>query len=218
VLVGAGQTSFEFVASATAASSGPRIRIEDTSTTINDGFALNSFSVREINPLSVSIQMQGRMTYADEALAEQALFSRWRLDGSNYITNRLDTNAGGAGGFTALQSVNGTLDFVRGTSNYSPGVNVPFNIASRHGSTFINGAVDGVALTADPTPTALPDLSATDLDLAYDYMGTIKLFRVWADDLADVGIEEATTPSLEPSLSLSFDGTEGSFTVLDWSE
>ena len=76
---------------------------------------------------------------------------------------------------------------------YTPDINVPFNIASRHGSTFINGAVDGTALTANTTPTALPDLSSTDMQIGSTFMGTIKLFRVWADDLTDEGIEEAST-------------------------
>ena len=102
---------------------------------------------------------------------------------------------------------------------YSSGINVPFNIASRHGSTFINGAVDGTALTANTTPIALPDLSATDLKLGYDFMGTIGKFRVWSDDLTDTGIATASAPSTEPSLQLTFDGSStSSFTVLDWSE
>jgi hypothetical protein len=101
---------------------------------------------------------------------------------------------------------------------YTPGVLVPYNIASRHGSTFINGAVDGVALTADTTPVALPDLSATDFNLGFDYMGTISMLRVWADDLADVGIAEATEPSEVPSLQLTFDNSETSFTIQDWEQ
>jgi hypothetical protein len=83
--------------------------------------------------------------------------------------------------------------------------------------TFLNGAVDGVALTANTTPTNLPDLSATDLELAYDYMGTVERFRVWGLDLGDGGIELASAPSLEPSLSLTFDSSESSFVVDDWS-
>ena len=85
------------------------------------------------------------------------------------------------------------MDNVIATGAYSPGILQPFNIASRHGSTFINGAVDGTALTENDTPTALPDLSAIDLNLGYDYMGTIKTFRVWAADLGDTGIAEAST-------------------------
>jgi hypothetical protein len=93
-----------------------------------------------------------------------------------------------------LQRDAGTSDFTASPADtYSPGINVPFNIASRHGSTFINGAVDGTALTADTTPVALPDLSATDLELGYDFMGTIKTFRIWADDIGDAGLEASTT-------------------------
>ena len=73
-------------------------------------------------------------------------------------------------------------------------------------------------MTEDTTPVELPDLSATDLDLGFDYMGTIGTFRVWDQDLGDDGIVTATAPSLEPSLSLTFDGSGLSFTVLDWSE
>jgi len=50
-------------------------------------------------------------------------------------------------------------------------------------------------------------------------MGTIGTFRVWDRDLGDDGIVEATNPSLEPSLSLTFEGTgTNSFVVNDWSE
>jgi hypothetical protein len=76
---------------------------------------------------------------------------------------------------------------------YSPDTNVPFNIAARHGSTFINAAHEGTLLTANTTPTILPDLSATDLDLGQIFMGTIGQFRMWSDDLGDVGITEAST-------------------------
>jgi len=125
----------------------------------------------------------------------------------------------------------GQVNFIQDQSGYtqvevpsaidalSPDILVPYNIASRHGSTFINAAVDGVALTANTTPTALPDLSSTDLTLAYDYMGTISEFRVWDRDITDNGLVEATNPSLEPSLSLEFSGLgTNSFTVSDWSE
>jgi len=54
-------------------------------------------------------------------------------------------------------------------------------------------AVDGTALTEDTTPVALPDLSSTDLEIGYDFMGTIKTLRIWADDIGDTGIAEAST-------------------------
>jgi hypothetical protein len=180
--------------------------------------SIDNISVREINPLSVSIQMQGKMVYADTGTVEEVVQLRWFKDTTAQVLLYNATQSFYEGSQIFLQKANNVLDYVQtGGSYFTPGVNVPFNIASRHGSTFINGAVDGVALTADPTPVALPNLETTDLELGHDYMGTIKLFRMWSDDLADEGIAEATLPSLEPSLSLTFDGSETSFTVSDWS-
>ena len=183
--------------------------------TTTDGLysEFDNISVKEINPLSVSIQMQGEMTYADTGAASVLTFFDWKADISNRIFNDLDTDGASTGEFNTNQVALGITDRSVGPeTTYSPGVNVPFNIASRHGSTFINGAVDGTALTADTTPVALPDLSATDLQLGYDYMGTISLFRVWSDDLGDTGIADASELSTVPSLSLTFDGLSTSFT------
>ena len=153
----------------------------------------DNISVCEINPLAVSIQMSGTMTYADTGSGAEVFPFFW-ADGQNYVGFRVNTVSTLTGRPQFIQKDGTTEDIVQGAVNYySPGVNVPFNIASRHGSTFINGAVDGVALTADTTPVALPDLSSTDLRLGYDYMGTIKLFRIWANDLGDAGIAEAST-------------------------
>jgi len=173
----------------------------ENNSTLNQIY-VDNVTVKKINPLAVSIQMEGTVTYADEGLAAtatgvtgQVVFSGWKNNNSNFVSQRLDTDGASIGqvvfgqredssGYDSVESLGDT---------YTPGINVPFNIASRHGSTFINGAVDGVALTADTTPVALPDLSSTDMDIGPDFMGTIKLFRVWADDLTDAGIEEATT-------------------------
>ena len=146
------------------------------------------------NPLAVSIQMEGTMTYADDGTADSVAMYRWYSGANNRLGGDISGSAGGTGALSLYQVASGVADTVLGTvSEFTPGINVPFNIASRHGSTFINGAVDGTALTANTTPTALPDLSSTDMDIGYDFMGTIKLFRVWADDLTDEGIEEAST-------------------------
>ena len=151
------------------------------------------------NPLAVSIQMEGTMTYADRNKstasnpAGEVVFVAWQADTDNEIYATVDTFSDRVGRVEFGQDALGTHLEVRGPDDtYSPGINIPFNISSRHGSTFINGAVDGVALTANTTPVALPDLSATDMDIGPDFMGTIKLFRVWADDLTDAGIEDAS--------------------------
>jgi hypothetical protein len=144
---------------------------------------------------AVSIQMDGRMTYADEGSAFQVRLHQWYLNSTNYIDALVQGVGSDTGNLRFRQSASGEVDNssnASGSGQYSPGILVPYNIASRHGSTFINGAVDGTALTADTTPVALPDLSATDLKLGYDYMGTLKLFRVWADDIGDTGIAEAS--------------------------
>lgn len=169
----------------------------------------------------MSIQMDGRMTYADDdSISTNPRFFQWRIDTSGGIdaSNSTLTSRNSWVGFR--QYAGGVVDDVSTNANvYSSGINVPFNIASRHGSTFINGAIDGTALTANTTPIALPDLSATDLKLGYYFMGTIGKFRVWSDDLTDTGIATASAPSTEPSLQLTFDGSStSSFTVLDWSE
>jgi hypothetical protein len=175
---------------------------------------IDNISVKEINPLAVSIQMDGRMTYADD---DQTIFAAWSATGVDLIQIALQDSVDR---LRFRQAIGGVFDDVLQSpiTSYSPGVFVPFNIASRHGSTFVNGAVDGVALTADTTPTALPDLSATDLNLGYDFMGTIRNFQIWDRDIGDTGLVDETAPSLEPSLFLTFDGTTGSYTVTDWSE
>jgi hypothetical protein len=154
---------------------------------------IDNISVREIDPLSVSIQMEGRMTYADEGEAADTYFVRWWDDLNNNFQIFLDTDRG-TGGLNFFQRENSVIDRVESDgSAYSPGILVPFNIASRHGSTFINGAVDGTALTENTTPVALPDLSSTDLEIGHDFMGTIKTIRIWADDIGDAGLEASTT-------------------------
>jgi hypothetical protein len=179
---------------------------------------IDNVSVREINPLSVSIQMDGRMTYADLDGAYTVVFSQWGTGANPTIRSSISTGASRTGQLN-VQQVEAAVDQVNSSNTlYSPGVLVPYNIAARHGSTFLNGAVDGTALTENTTPVALPDLSAINLSLAPTYMGTIGTFRVWNQDLGNDGIVTATAPSLEPSLSLTFDGSGLSFTVLDWSE
>lgn len=148
---------------------------------------------------NMSIQMDGRMTFVDDdSDSQNPYFFNWEENSSNRLNSFNRTNGTYQGAVQFQQRINGVNTAVgEGTGSagsYTEGVNVPFNIASRHGSTFINGAVDGTALTANTTPTALPDLSTTDLNLGYDFMGTIGKFRVWSDDLTDTGIATASAP------------------------
>jgi len=148
-------------------------------------YPANSFfdniSVREVTALELSIAMRGRMTGGTMTPA------RWYLNADNAILQQINTSD-----FTFTQEAATVVDSVTGGA-FTSGINVPFSIASRHGSTFINGAVDGTALTADLTPTSLPNLSATNLSLAFSGGPMIiEQFTMWDVDLADAGIEEAS--------------------------
>jgi len=188
----------------------------------------DNVSIKEINPLALSIQMDGKMTYADNGATAtssnnvgEVTFLKWQETSNKFIGVVLNTLTSRVGQVSVRQrnASSGFDEVVSAVDAYTPDTNVPFNIASRHGSTFINGAHEGTLLTANTTPTILPDLSSTALELGQTFMGTIAQFRMWDEDLTDAGIVEATEPSTEPSLQLTFDGSSTtSFTVLDWSE
>lgn len=147
------------------------------------------------HPDGLWMAMKGQMTYADNGVQAEQIPVEWEIDANNRIRLYLDTlTAGGTGAFRFQQAESSTFDTVsQPTDSLTPGVNVPFSIASRHGPTYINGAADGTALTADNTPTALANLSATDLDLGYDFMGIFKSFVVGAGNPADTGIAGVST-------------------------
>ena len=161
---------------------------------------LDNISVRKVstsqfgwNNSAVSIQMEGRITFADEDEFNAHQFVRWREDNNNFIALQLGTNTGDGGRYLVQQRDGGTLDSIASGIVFTTGVLTPFNIASRHGSTFINGAVSGTALTADTTPTALTDLSGTNLQIAFNFMGTVRQFVQYDADIGDTGLEEATS-------------------------
>jgi hypothetical protein len=142
---------------------------------------------------ALSMALEGEMSYADEGLPTQSTFVYWAKDSNHEIRHALQTYLTDTGQPVFIQDNSSQKEVYGAADAYSPGVYVPFSIAARHGSTFINGAVDGVALTEDSTPTALADLSAADLYLAY-LSGPMLLFnfRFWAADIGDTGIAEAS--------------------------
>ena len=183
--------------------------------------SIDNFSIREIDPLAFSVAMDGRVTYANTSNSQEVRFTQWSASADDRVRLNINTAAvGRTGKFDVIHKSEGVQTTV-GSSNtlYSPDVLVPFNVAARHGSTFVNGASNGVALTENTAVVSLPDLSSTDFELAKAFIGTIGTFRVWDKDITDDGLVEATNPSLEPSLSLTFEGTgTNSFVVNDWSE
>jgi hypothetical protein len=122
-------------------------------------------------------------------------FLSWKSAATDFISIHLVTNSSKTGEFAAVQREAASgLDIVRENTNgtYSPGINVPFSIANRHGETFINGAVDGTVLTPDLTPTALPDLSANSMQIAPTFNGHIGAEAGWVTDIGDTRLGEIT--------------------------
>ena len=141
---------------------------------------------------NMSIQMDGKMTYADTGAFGTVRLFDWTLDSNNGIIANITTEGSLDGQIYFTQEEAGVVDSVNSDA-FNIGINVPFNIASRHGSGFINGSISGTALTANTTPSALPNLSSTNLKIGFNLMGTISKFRMWDEDLTDTGIEEAST-------------------------
>jgi hypothetical protein len=213
-VISSGTAELIFVAQATTTN----ILVAVNSITIGAYADIDNISVREINPLAVSIQMDGRVTYADNDGFSTVSFYLWHLPANNMIQNRIDTSLS-TGELTVRQRSLGVDDYSNGANGYyAPDILVPINVANRSGSTFVRGAYDGTLASLNSTPVSLPALSATNLQLGSTYNGTIRTFRMWGQDITDAGLVEATEPSLVPSLSLTFDGTENSFIVEDWSE
>ena len=143
---------------------------------------------------AVSIQMDGRMTYADEDANSTAMLVHWNDAANNVrLQMRVDT-AAGTGRIVSIHRTHTPSDIcLTPVSSLTPGVLEPFSVANRFGSTFSRLALDGVLTTENTDPTALPDLSNTDLQIAKDFMGTIGTFRQFAGDIGDAGLEEATS-------------------------
>jgi hypothetical protein len=152
-----------------------------------DNVALDNISVKEINPLAVSIQISGKMTAGGS-------FVNWQLNSDNFISIFLEASGAIPGRIAFRQQGLNVDGIVRSPNDtYPPGLNVPFNIASRHGSTFVNGAVNGTALTANTSQIALPDLENSNINIASGLMGHVHLVRVWAVDIGNTGIGVAST-------------------------
>ena len=139
--------------------------------------------------------MNGKMTYADNNSFNEVAFLRQFVTG-NYLKYSLYTNSSNTGklDFTQYASAGGGSKGVNTSGSYfTPGINVPFNIAGRHGSTFVNGAEGGSVMSANTSMTALPNLSSADLELGETFMGTIGKFRMWDEDIGDTGIAIASS-------------------------
>lgn len=136
-----------------------------------------------------------RVTYPDQSNLSM------QIDGTMTGTPSTFTRWGGASTAYLLQSASssvysfaqygGELQTVTGGS-FTSGINVPFNVASRHGANYINGAVNGTALTASSSTLPFPVLNASPIQLGPTFMGNIGDFRQWNTDVGNAGIVAAS--------------------------
>ena len=147
--------------------------------------------------LAVSIGYKALVTYADTDDAFEFEPYYWAASAAIYVRSYLSTTAGRTGQMLFVQRAPDGISFAASSqTSLGPGINVPVSIAGRYGSTFVNGAIDGTALTADTTPTEFPDLSTSDLIIAPSGgPQVIQEFIMWGGttgDIGDTGIEETS--------------------------
>ena len=159
---------------------------------------INSFSLKEVEPYAISSHIKGTMNYIDTGSTAEVVF--WsRYSAYNYYYDlHLRTNTGRQGqvGVAQRQAGNSNIAY-SGDSVYTPGLNLPYNIAGRHSAAFVRGAFDGTLTgilnnTSSPH-VSLPDLTSINLSIAPTYMGTIDTFTMWDDEIGEAGSISITT-------------------------
>jgi hypothetical protein len=175
-------------------------------------FTVDNVSVKEINPLALSIGYKALVTYADTDNGFEFEPYYWAASAARYVRSYLSTISVRTGQMNFDQRGSGGITGTETSQSYlGPGINVPVSIAGRYGSTFVNGALDGTALTANTTATEFPDLSTSDLIIAPSGgPQVIQEFIMWGGttgDIGDAGIEEtsATAPEITglPTIGVS---------------
>lgn len=173
---------------------GWRLNNGDTEAASLDPTALSD-ALGGVMPSAITIAMSGFITYTDDDNFNQARFVDWSVSGAEAIRQIFETAGTRTGAVTTLQSSSGVNSISASSPTaYSPGSNVPFNIASRHTGTGMRGAVSGVLSTVPASsPITLPNLINAVFQIAP--IGDVNLTRltITADDITDTGIEAATT-------------------------
>lgn len=191
---------------ATNLGTGPHeIVVRSTSSVNGNGqslwFASNAFtgtienlSFRQVTmPAAVSIAIEGYMTYADENTFATVRHFLWEADSDNRLAYELSTSGADTGRQFFVHRALGVSDSPRtDIDDKASGINVPFNYASRHLVGASRGASDGV-LTDATTPASMPDLIAQPIQIAPNFNGNITSLTIWADDITNTGLLEATT-------------------------
>jgi hypothetical protein len=157
---------------------------------------VDNISVREVNPLALSLAVEGRIT-ASDAAGGQPIISQWKSANTIRIDTNVRWNAAYQGNVQILaynsSSPYSVFEGV-GSHSVSEGVLSPYSIAWRHTSSTLQAASSGSAISTTGTPNSgVVDLSASDMTIGLDFMGTISHFRQWNADIGETGIEEVTS-------------------------
>jgi len=154
---------------------------------------IDNVTIKQVNPLAVVLAIDGKVNHAD-INAYNVAFFRWGNIGARFEID-LDTTGAKTGEPAFIHdtsSIGGAIVISDGADTaYPAGLNVPYNLAMRVGSTFVSGAHDGT-LTSLQAAVAYPNLSAQILNMGFTFNGTIRSFREWDADIGDRGIVEAT--------------------------
>lgn len=163
----------------------------------NDGLTIDSatdaLSISGANnglssmPAAYSLTMQGLITYADNGSGSEATFCRWVLDGSNSVQIFLATVGALTGTVRARHAVSSTVTIADSNDDLAPGTDVPFKLGARGTASAFQAAATSGAGT-EQSITGNPDLSGSDLQLAFNGVMTLSQFRLWADDIGEAGL------------------------------
>jgi hypothetical protein len=151
-------------------------------------------SLRKVTmPAAVSIAIEGYMTYADLDAFRTVVPLSWEKSSDDKISFDLGTNGSNTGRmFFVVKEGGVSVGTTTPADDKTPGVNVPFNYAMRATGTQLRAASDGT-LTVQDVLSGIPDLIASDFEIAPTFNGNITSLTIWADDITDPGIQAATT-------------------------
>ena len=167
---------------------------------------IDNVSLKEIKPRAVSISMEGKVNYGDIDAYNTVEFYRWYKDSTNFLSMSLTTNSSFEGRYIGIHEAKDDYQQVTpSVDTVEPGVNRPYTVACRYTQNEMRMAEQGLVYTANTALTHLADLSNSNFELGRIYSGTIKNFRIWAEDIGDTGLVDATKPSTTTSLDWEFD-------------
>jgi len=141
---------------------------------------------------AMSIWIKGTFTYDAVAHNNRVTFWRWReTDWSRYLLTKIDNNP--TDGLFITQHDDDTVSTKIMSEMFTPGSDIPFSIATRHGAGVLQAAVNGTLLSLDATPDAMPSLSTVVMELGFKGVFTMEQFAMWHEDIGASAITSASS-------------------------